>query len=341
MRAALFSGFPRINAFTSKPMTIRTFFILCLSMGCINCFSQKGTYKTYGDKKGIVYDLCFSKGGSWLVVPEGTAVRVYDLKTDQVLYTLEGGHQQAILSLDLSPDSSMVVTGGRDHLVVLWDLKTQHVLKALPQQESIPCVKFSNDQQYIAMGSADGSVQVYNLHSETIDYNSGNSQAPITSVSFNKDNTLLAYAGGEKTITLISTSTWKLLSVLEGHKKWVREVVFSGDRKTLLSCDDAGKICTWEISDPAKPVLYNQFHQGYKWLLSVDLQADGKTFASGGLSGKVSIDLPPSNYQFQLHTVVHKVRFLPHTGANLLVAVATRGKGTILMNSRNMHFKTR
>jgi len=323
-------------------MTIRTFFISCLSLGCITSFSQKSTYKTYGDKKGIVYDLCFSKGGSWMVVPESTIVMVYDLKTDQVIYKLEGAHRKSILAVDLSSDSSLLVTGGRDSLVVLWDMKTQKALKTLQNhQGSVTGVKFSPDQRYVVTGSTDGISRVYNLSSQTMETQFGGQSKAITTVAFSKDNGLLAYAGADKTIALISTATWKPISILTGHKDWIREIVFSSDSKRLLSCDDAGKIIIWEISDPAKPNIYYEFRQGYKWLLSIDLHADGNTFVSGGLSGQISIDLPPSSYKYKLSNVLHKVRFLPNTGSNLIVAAATRGKGVILMNSRNMHFKTR
>ena len=63
-------------------------------------------------------------------------VRVWDLvtKTCQATYS---GHFSAVTCLGLSPDGWMLLSGGRDKMVHVWDIRVHKKVTALPVYEAI------------------------------------------------------------------------------------------------------------------------------------------------------------------------------------------------------------
>ncbi|WP_330461605.1 WD40 repeat domain-containing protein [Streptomyces sp. NBC_00820] len=77
-----------------------------------------------------------------------------------------GGHQQRIHSLALCTDGTrrLLVSGGDDYTVRLWDLSAGHLLKTWPHEYSVRAVTACTDRSghvWIASGSADGTVRLW------------------------------------------------------------------------------------------------------------------------------------------------------------------------------------
>jgi len=320
-------------------MKLKIFTTLTFLFILVNVFSQKSGYKQFGSKTGIVYDICFSKNGSLLVIPERNVINVYDVKTQQVVYTLENGHSRDILSVDISADSSLLVSGGRDSLVVLWDLKTKKIVaKHRFHKGVVTSVRFSPNQNYFASGSSDKTVCVYNLKSDSVEYKLANHTDDITSVTFSANNRLLACSSGDHTISIVQTGSWKLAATLTDHKSWVREVKFSTDNTQLFSCSDNSKVMVWNVFDLKNINKVEETRQGFKWLLSIDLFPNQKIYATGGTAGKIRINALMSRYKYKVGKPIHKIIFKPNEGLSMVVAVATRGKGVLLIRADEMSY---
>lgn len=67
---------------------------------------------------------------------DDTDVRVWDLVTKSCTVTLKG-HYSAVTSLSLSPDGWLLLSGGRDKVVMLWDLRTGAKLATVPVYEAV------------------------------------------------------------------------------------------------------------------------------------------------------------------------------------------------------------
>ena len=310
----------------------------CFSIIAFNLFSQKGPLVTFGNKDAIVYDICFSKFGSWLVFPEHNIIYVYDVKSKQLLYKLENGHTKDILSVDISPDSSMIVSGGKDSLIMVWDIKNTKILSKLKlHQGVVTSIKFSPDQKYLASGSSDKSMIVYDLNSNSIIYKCTNHTDDITSVAFSNDNKLLACSSGDNTISIVNTETWNLITTLKDHKNWVRDIKFSPDNSKLYSCGDDSRIISWNISDLNNIQKADDLHQGSKWLLGIDINPVSKTYVSCGMDGRIKLNVLSSYYKYNIRKTIQKVLFKPNEGIYFSLALATRGKGVILLNAKDMN----
>jgi NAD-dependent SIR2 family protein deacetylase len=92
---------------------------------------------------------------------------------------------------------------------------------------------------------------------------------------------------------------------------------------------------TWDDA-----VMLSQKKLGGSWLTSVDYSTrDPQMWATGTLSGEVTIFSRQGQYHKKVKAIVHRVKLLPSFDTFTYVAVATRGKGLIVLNAAKMSFE--
>src|SRR3954468_22439945 len=77
---------------------------------------------------------------------------------------IQKGHELAVISIAISPDSNFVATGSRDKSAKLWDLSTgREVRSFLGHEYSVTAMDFSKDGQTLMTGSSDGTVRFWEV----------------------------------------------------------------------------------------------------------------------------------------------------------------------------------
>ncbi|CAE7759336.1 RACK1, partial [Symbiodinium sp. CCMP2456] len=89
-------------------------------------------------------------------------IRVWDSGTRQVLHTPPCFHSAAIHALEISPDASLLASGGRDCAALLWDVEEGKLLAGLQLAHCINALAFSPLHYWLAMASDDG-IEVWDL----------------------------------------------------------------------------------------------------------------------------------------------------------------------------------
>jgi WD40 repeat protein len=283
---------------------------------------------------GMVNDICFSRDSCRLAISNGKQVDVYDFKTKQLIYSLEGGHKSDILSMDIAPDDSYLVSGDLDGTIVTWDLKTHQLKQKYNYHKGvISCVKFSPNQREIASSSSDKTVVLYDTEANKILFQFDFHQKNVNSIAFNSTGEILASGGDDKLVFLTNTRTGKSIARLSENKGIVRTVKFSNDDSRLIACDDNSNLIVWKTDNLSniKVVKNDKLYGG--WLLSTDIYNDGKIFVTGSVKGKVSVVSFFGNNTFNVKFPVLKVLFIPDKGAIIKLVVATRGKGVLLVDT--------
>lgn len=287
-----------------------------------------------GDFKGIVFDLCFSKSGKTLFIPEGSQICLYDINTKKLKQRMGEGHRKAILSIDLSADTTMLASGGLDSLILIWNVQTGTRINNLHFHRGVvTSLSFNQDHTLLASGSSDKSVVIYDLKKGGIVYRFDDFSSDITSVKFSPDGSLLAVASHEKQIRLYNTQSGKLFATLEGHKKEVRDLCFNKSGNQLFSCGDDSRLILWDLRNLNHIRILSTETYGSDWLLSVDVNRDTEARVVAGLGSKISLISNYGVFQRKVGVSVNRILFQPGMGKFLNLAVATRGKGVYFMNA--------
>jgi hypothetical protein len=112
---------------------------------------------TFAPGKGTIFDLAFSPDGSFLAAAEGGSdgrVSLWNVQTSDAKAPV-ASFPFPSLSVEFSPDGSLVVAGGANGHLSFWRTDTYEQVARLPAHKTrIEALDFSPDGQFLASGSA-------------------------------------------------------------------------------------------------------------------------------------------------------------------------------------------
>lgn len=290
----------------------------------------------FGNEKSTIYDVKFI-GDNKLAVADGNEIKIYYVKDQKLSNELKDGHSDVILSIDVSSDSSKLVSAGRDGIICLWDMKDASLVTKLDYHHGVvTTVKFSPDNKFILSGGSDNEVILYDIVSNKELAKFLGHTDDILSVDFHPAGNTIASSGADKQVVLWNMKNGERIASINNLKGWQREISFSDDSTKLISCGNDANLHIWDISNPKSVRLINQLKEGREWLLTHNLNADGKTIVSGGMDGKIRIDHSFGEYSFKVKKPITRVLFKSNVTPNLKVIASTMGGGVIMIDAKNM-----
>lgn len=297
---------------------------------------KKDKVPQFGAVNSTVYDIDFI-GNTKLAVADGITIKIYNINDQKLINELMDGHQDVILSIDVSSDNSKLISAGRDGIICLWDLNNDQIITRLNYHKGVvTAVKFSPDNKYILSGGSDKQIVLYDLiNSKETTIFSGHTDH-ILSVDFHPSGNIIASSAADGHVILWSTKTGERISTINSLKGWQRDISFSADSTKLISCGDNANIHVWDISNQKSVQLLNQLKEGRDWLLTQNLHTDGKTIVSGGMAGEIRINHSFGGYTYKIKKPITKVLFYPNEGTRLEVIASTMGGGVIMVDAKNM-----
>lgn len=85
-------------------------------------------------------------------------------QSQSIQTVIQKGHELAVLSVAISPDSNYVATGSRDKSAKLWELSTgREVRSFLGHQASVNSLEFSKDGKYLITANGDGTAKIWEV----------------------------------------------------------------------------------------------------------------------------------------------------------------------------------
>ena len=152
---------------------------------------------------------------------------------------------------------------------------------------SVYSVAFSPDGKYLASGSYDKTIKLYDVsdpkNAREIKTLKGHSDY-VYSVVFSPDGKYLVSGSYDDTIKLydvIDPKNAYEIKTLSGHSGDVNSVAFSPDGKYLASASDDNTIKLYDVIDPKNAREIKTLSGHSNWVRSVAFSPDGKYLASG------------------------------------------------------------
>ena len=247
-----------------------------------------------GKRMGIIRKAHKTAILSLLISPDGNTLASCSSDNTINLWNLNNlkftrsfvGHTSNILSLAVSPNSKILVSGALDGIRI-WNLLQQRPLGTLTKLgKSVYTVAISPNGQTLASGDDSGAIELWDLNSGKLIRSFAAYSRFVTSVAFTPNgNTLVSASRDARTIKLWNLNTGNLIRTLEGHTHEINAIAIDPKGKMMASAGKDG-IILWDLTTGK---LLSKLYGHSDWVSAIAWSPDGKMLASGSFDKKVKI----------------------------------------------------
>jgi WD40 repeat protein len=220
--------------------------------------------------------LTFDRTGERLVSggAEGLVV-VWDWLDGRRLVEHDAGSE--ILALDVSPDGSGLLVGGRDGSLQIWPADGAGApVPVGGHRGPVHDVAFGAHGERLLSASADGTLRLWDAATRMGPVRIAGHGERTHCVTLSADGALLASGSSDRTVRVTDGATGDLVHVLEGHGSTVMSLAFALDGRRLASSDYDGAVRLWDLTDGE---LLSVLERGAGRIAMVTASPDGRLLA--------------------------------------------------------------
>ncbi len=186
---------------------------------------------------------------------------------------------RAINSIDFHPNGQIIVSGGDDGTIRLWNLRGEQLETFRGHNGFVISVAFSPDGETIASGGSDFSVRLWETRGNLVGKPFTDHNGQVNSVAFSSDGEKIVSGGQDGIIYLRNLKENNTRQLLPKHNSEVTSLAFSLDGERIVSGGQDGMIYLRSLKENDTRQLVPE-HNGE--VTSLALSLDGERVAIGG-----------------------------------------------------------
>ena len=94
---------------------------------------------------------------------------MWDLNENVMVKSIANAHTDSVLCLEVVENEKLLISGGKDKIIKIWDLATHTCLRTLTGHTSwVWCLKLLLNSSHLASGSTDTCVKIWDVYSDEI-----------------------------------------------------------------------------------------------------------------------------------------------------------------------------
>ncbi|KAJ1965775.1 60S ribosomal subunit assembly or modification protein [Dispira parvispora] len=203
---------------------------------CMNVFSGHPEPVTCGQ---------FTPNGRQIVTgSDDGSLNIWDPKTATTIHRLNSHdarfHAETITAMDVSSDSTIVLTGSTDHTARLVHLQNGQMVGALGEHtDSVETVGFSHTMSLAATGSVDGKINIWDVQTLRLRQTVHHDEA-VTKLLWHHESPLLTTTSADRTVKVWDARTGHCEKTWVGHHDAILDFAMTKDGHSVVTGSDDG-----------------------------------------------------------------------------------------------------
>lgn len=150
-------------------------------------------------------------------------------------------------------------------------------------KDTVTCLDYSYSRLFIASGSFDGTIKLWNIKRNIIEFTLNSTFGSVWSLIFTNNDTYLISGMMEKNIVVWDLNTRTIFKILSQHDGCVNALAISANT-FLISGSDDNSICVWRMNSFE---LLNVYKAHTNYITCVCADSNGGNFASASADKSV------------------------------------------------------
>ena len=288
---------------------------------------------------GSIDAIALSSDAAWLATGSRDGVRVWDAATGRLLRDFKG-HKGRVDAIAFDPKATHLFSSGFG-VIKEWDLSVRSDVLD-DATEPVQAVAVSDNGKYIASGSADGTVKIYDVVSRRLLRTFAGHTRLVTSIAFSPDSLLAASGSYDHTIKLWNVADGRLVRTLTGHTDLVWSIAFSPDGHRIVSGSSDQTIRIWALDSNTAPEKISTTEE----VSRVAVSPDGRTILAMNFFNKSVLlwDVGSKRITGTLSTDTAEISGLPRSmtlsqDGEVLIVPANSGSAIAVWDFPNRRLK--
>lgn len=275
-----------------------------------------------------IHSLCFAPDGKYLA-SGGENIRVWDPNTGAERHRFNGhegvisspfgtgpkliGKESVISSLAFGTDSGMLVSGGWDGTVCVWDVRAGKCTRHLRAHSGrVQTLAFSPKAGVAASAGWYGEICLWDVKTGRLVWQVHLDGHSLNALGFSPDGRMLASGGSNAIVYIWDVESGREVRRLTSKFGLVYSLSFSPDGKMLAAAGRMGGIQLWDRETWRG---MRQFAERKGRITTIAFSPDSKSLVSGDVEGEVCLWEVPTGKELRkfhgLHSNVQAVAYSP------------------------------